>query len=129
VIKLVGAHDVGKAIHPAICEGQIEGGLVMGVGYALSEEIRYNDKGKQQNYSFHNYFLPTADDIPEIEAILVESNDPSGPFGAKGVGETGLVPTAPAIANAVFNATGVRFTEIPLTEERVFFGLRNSKKS
>ena len=64
-----------------------------------------------------------------MEAILVESNDPSGPFGAKGVGETGLVPTAPALANAVYNATGIRFTEIPLTEERVFFALRNNKKS
>ncbi|MGB4503312.1 MAG: molybdopterin cofactor-binding domain-containing protein [Syntrophaceticus sp.] len=129
VIKLVGVHDVGKAIHPVICEGQIEGGLVQGLGYATSEEIKYNDKGKQQNYSIHNYFLPTAADIPEIEAILVESNDPSGPFGAKGVGETGLVPTAPAIVNAVYDATGVRFTEIPLTEERVFAGLRNNNKS
>lgn len=129
VIKLVGAHDVGKAINPAICEGQIEGGLAMGLGYALSEEIRYNDKGKQQNKSISTYFLPTAEDMPEVEAILVESNDPSGPFGAKGVGETGLVPTAPAIANAVYNATGIRFTEIPLTEERVFFALRNNKKS
>lgn len=129
VLKLVGAYDVGKAIHPAICEGQIEGGLVQGLGYALTEEIRYNDKGQQQNYSFHNYFLPTAEDIPEVESIIVESDDPCGPFGAKGVGEIGLVPTAPAIANAVFNATGVRFTEIPLTEERVFFGLRNNKKS
>ena len=129
MIKLVGAHDVGKAINPAICEGQIEGGLAMGLGYALSEEIRYNDKGKQQNKSISTYFLPTAEDMPEVEAILVESNDPSGPFGAKGVGETGLVPTAPAIANAVYNATGIRFTEIPLTEERVFFALRNNKKS
>jgi len=128
VIKLAAAHDVGKAIHPQIVEGQIEGGVLQGIGYALSEEIKYNDKGKQQNYSFHNYFLPTAEDVPEIDAIIVESNDPQGPFGAKGIGETGLVPTAPAIANAVYDATGVRFTEIPMTEERVFFGLRNRKK-
>lgn len=128
VIKLAAAHDVGKAIHPQIVEGQIEGGVLQGIGYALSEEIKYNDKGKQQNYSFHNYFLPTAEDVPEIDAIIVESNDPKGPFGAKGIGETGLVPTAPAIANAVYDATGVRFTEIPMTEERVFFGLRNKRK-
>lgn len=72
----------------------------------------------------HKYMLSTAEDAPEIDAILVEANDPTGPFGAKGVGETGLVPTAAAIANAVYNATGVRFYEIPLTEERVYRGLK-----
>ncbi|MEA4900283.1 xanthine dehydrogenase family protein molybdopterin-binding subunit [Desulfitobacterium sp.] len=126
VIKVAAAHDVGKAINPVIVEGQIEGGVLMGVGYAVSEEIRYDDKGRQIHSSLHKYFLPTIEDTPEIDAILVESNEPSGPFGAKGVGETGLVPTAGAIANAVYDATGVRFYEIPLTEERVYKALKQN---
>lgn len=129
VIKVAAAHDVGKAINPMIVEGQIEGGVLMGVGYAISEEIKYDEKGKQQNYSYHNYLMPTAEDAPEIDAIIVESNDPSGPFGAKGVGETGMVPTPAAIANAVYNAIGVRFKELPLTEERVFWGLQQKSKA
>jgi xanthine dehydrogenase molybdenum-binding subunit len=124
VVKLTAAHDVGKAIHPAIVEGQIEGGALQGIGYALSEEIKYNEKGKQLHDSIHKYMLPTAEDVPEIEAIIVEANERSGPFGAKGVGETSLVPTAGAIANAVYNATGIRFKEIPITEEKMYRALR-----
>ncbi|ABO50034.1 xanthine dehydrogenase, molybdenum binding subunit apoprotein [Desulforamulus reducens MI-1] len=127
IIKLVAAHDVGKAIHPIIVEGQLEGGLAMGVGYALSEEIKYDSKGKQLNDGFHKYMLPTAMDIPEMKAIIVEAEDPTGPFGAKGVGETGLVATAAAIANAVYEAIGIRFFEIPLTEERVYKALKERK--
>lgn len=120
VIKLAAAHDCGRAINPQIVEGQIEGGALMGIGYAISEEIIVDKKGKPQQTSIHKYYMPTAADTPEIHAIIVESEDPTGPFGAKGVGECGMVPTAPAIANAVYNATGIRFTEIPLTQERVF---------
>ncbi|TEB13013.1 xanthine dehydrogenase family protein molybdopterin-binding subunit [Pelotomaculum propionicicum] len=128
VIKVAAVHDVGKAVNPMIVEGQIEGGVLMGIGYALSEEIKYDEKGKQLHDSFHKYMLATADDTPEIDVMIVESNDPTGPFGAKGVGETGLVPTAAAIANAVYDATGIRFTEIPLTEERVFRALAENRK-
>lgn len=128
VIKVAAVHDVGKAINPMIVEGQIEGGVLMGIGYALSEEIKYDEKGKQLHDSFHKYMLATADDTPEIDVMIVEANDPTGPFGAKGVGETGLVPTAGAIANAVYNATGIRFFEIPLTEEKVFRALQENKK-
>lgn len=128
VIKVAAVHDVGKAINPMIVEGQIEGGVLMGIGYALSEEIKYDEKGKQLHDSFHKYMLATADDMPEIDVMIVEANDPTGPFGAKGVGETGLVPTAGAIANAVYNATGIRFFEIPLTEEKVFRALQENKK-
>ena len=124
VIKIAAAHDVGKAINPVIVEGQIEGGVLMGVGYATSEEIRYDAKGRQLHDSLHKYMVLTAEDVPEIDAILIEANDPSGPFGAKGVGETGLVPTAGAIANAVYDAIGVRFYEIPLTEEKVYNALK-----
>lgn len=128
VVKVAAVHDVGKAINPMIVEGQIEGGVLMGIGYALSEEIKYDEKGKQLHDSFHKYMLATADDTPEIDVMIVEANDPTGPFGAKGVGETGLVPTAAAIANAVYNATGIRFFEIPLTEEKVFRALQENKK-
>jgi len=124
VLKLVGANDVGKAINPQIVEGQLEGGLAMGIGYALSEEIKYDSKGRQLNTSYEKYVLPTSMDITELQAIIVEANDPSGPFGAKGVGETGLVATAPAIANAVYDAIGIRFFEIPLTEERVYRAIK-----
>ncbi|MEW6696418.1 MAG: xanthine dehydrogenase family protein molybdopterin-binding subunit [Bacillota bacterium] len=129
VTKMVAAHDVGKAIHPVIVEGQLEGGLAMGIGYALSEEIRYDDQGRQLNNGFHKYMLPTAMDVPEMEAIIVEAEDPTGPFGAKGVGETGLVATAAAISNAVYDAIGIRFFEIPLTEERVYKALKERKQS
>ena len=125
VIKLAAAHDVGRAINPMIVEGQIEGGAAQGIGYALSEEITYNDKGRQQQYSMHNSMLPTAEDMPEIHSIIVESSDPTGPFGAKGAGECSLVCPASAIANAVANATGHRFKQLPMTPERVFKALNS----
>ncbi|MDD4767941.1 MAG: molybdopterin-dependent oxidoreductase, partial [Desulfotomaculaceae bacterium] len=128
VLKVAAVHDVGKAIHPVICEGQVEGGVAMGIGYALSEEIKYDEKGRQLENSFHKYMLATSDDMPEVDVMIVEANDPTGPFGAKGVGETGLVPTAAAIANAVYDAIGIRFTEIPMTVERVFKAMKENKK-
>ncbi|MEL7568585.1 MAG: molybdopterin cofactor-binding domain-containing protein, partial [Dehalobacterium sp.] len=124
IIKVAAAHDVGRAINPKIVEGQIEGGVLMGIGYALGEEILVDTKGMPQHTGIHKYFLPTAADTPEIDAMYVESIDPTGPFGAKGVGECGLVPTAPAVATAVYNATGIRFTEIPMTPERVLKELK-----
>lgn len=127
VVKVAAAHDVGKAVNPMIVEGQIEGGVLMGVGYATSEEIKMSAKGKPLHTSYHKYLLPTAMDAPEIHAIIVESNDPSGPYGAKGVGECGMVLSAGAIGNAVYNATGIRFNEIPLTPERVYKKLQEKK--
>jgi xanthine dehydrogenase molybdenum-binding subunit len=126
VVKMVAVHDVGKAINPVIVEGQLQGGMAQGIGYAVSEEICYDDKGRQLQNGFHKYMLPTAEDIPDMEAHIVEAVDPTGPYGAKGVGETGLVPTAAAIANAVYNAVGIRFKEIPLTEERVYKVLKDN---
>ncbi len=128
VINYVAAHDVGTAINPQIVEGQIEGSVMQGIGYALSEEIRYDEKGKQAQDSYHKYYLPTIEEMPPIKVILVESYEPSGPFGAKGVGECGLIPSAAAIANAVYNATGCRFNEIPMSEERVFAALQAKNK-
>lgn len=123
VNKLVGAHDVGRAINPIIVEGQVEGGLAQGLGYALSEEILYDDKGRQLNNSYHSYMLPTAVDMPEFVPIIVECDDPSHPYNVKGVGETGLIPTVAAIVNAIYDAIGIRFWEIPVTEEKVFMAL------
>lgn len=128
VNKLVAAHDVGRAINPQIVEGQIEGGLAQGYGYALTEEILYNEKGKQQHTSFEKYMLPTAADLPHLEAIIVESDEPTHPYNVKGVGETGLIATAAAIMNAVYDATGIRFQEIPMTPERVFAALHKDSK-
>ena len=118
VINVVAAHDVGYAINRKMVEGQIEGGCLMGMGLAILEDYRVeNCKALTKNFS--NYLIYTAKDIPNIYPIIVESEEESGPFGAKGVGEPALIPVAPAILNAVENATGTRFTELPLTLENV----------
>jgi xanthine dehydrogenase molybdenum-binding subunit len=118
VLRLACANDVGRAINPMAVEGQIEGGAQMGLGYALSEELIVAN-GQVLNPDFHHYRLFTAADMPEIETILVETDDPGGPFGAKGVGEMGGTPTAAAIANAIYDAIGIRLTDLPMTPERV----------
>ena len=118
VLRLVCANDVGRAINPMAVEGQIEGGAQMGLGYALTEELIV-ENGHVLNPDFHHYRLFTAADMPEIETIIVETDDPGGPFGAKGVGEMGGTPTAAAVANAIYDAIGIRMTELPMTPERV----------
>jgi len=122
VLRLVCAHDVGKAINPGAVEGQIEGGSIMGLGYALMEEL-VMENGTILNPGYSNYLIPTVEDIPSIETIIVEDEEASGPFGAKGVGEPPLIPTAPAILNAVSNALGVRFTRLPLKPEDILAAL------
>lgn len=119
VLKIAAAQDVGRAINPVLAEGQLEGGVLQGVGYAVREEMTYEDGKGFYNSGFHKYMLPTADDRPEIESILIESSDPAGPFQAKGIGECGVIPTAAAILSAVEDAIGIRFYEIPLTPGRV----------
>jgi len=114
VEKIVAAHDVGKAIHPANVKGQICGGVAMGMGFALMEEFTPG-----QTLSMKDYHIPTFADVPEIVPIIVESAEPSGPFGAKGVGEPALIPTAPAILNALANALGQRIFNLPANLERV----------
>lgn len=123
VLRLVCANDVGRAINPMAVEGQIEGGAQMGLGYALTEELLV-DRGRVLNPHFHDYRLFTAADMPDIQTIIVESEDPGGPFGAKGVGEMGGTPTAAAVANAVYDAIGVRLNELPMTPERVLAAIR-----
>jgi xanthine dehydrogenase molybdenum-binding subunit len=118
VLRLACANDVGRAINPMAVEGQIEGGVQMGLGYALSEELIV-EEGRVMNPSLMDYRVFTSADMPPIETIIVETDDPEGPFGAKGVGEMGGTPTAAAIANAVYDAIGIRLTELPMTPERV----------
>ena len=114
VDKVFAAHDVGKAIHPENIKGQICGGIAMGIGFALMEEFTPG-----QTISMKDYHIPTCADIPEIVPIIVESPEPTGPFGAKGVGEPALIPTAPAILNALADALGKRIYSLPANLERV----------
>lgn len=128
VLHVWAAHDVGKAINPENVEGQIEGGFVQGLGYALFEKIKFNN-GKALNTNLADYKLPTALDVPPIDTAIIENMEPSGPFGAKGAGEGPLVPCPPAIANAIFSVLGVRIKELPLTPEAVLNALRKKKKA
>ena len=114
VLKVTAAHDVGCAINPTLIEGQIEGGVAQGLGMALMEEFF---PGKGEN--LHDYLIPSAGDVPPIESILIEDPSPIGPFGAKGIGEQAVIPTAPAILNAIHDAIGVRIHKVPATPDRV----------
>jgi CO/xanthine dehydrogenase Mo-binding subunit len=123
-LRVWSAHDVGRAINPSSVEGQIEGGVVQGLGYALWEEMVW-DSGRLANPSFMDYKIPgTMDAPPEIHPIIVEKPDADGPFGAKGIGEPPIVGLAPAIANALTHATGVRLNTLPMTPERVLRALK-----
>ena len=114
VLRIVAAHDVGKAINPRNVHGQIYSGVAMGVGFALMEEFI---PGKTE--SMKDYHIPSCADMPEVVSIIVEDPEPTGPFGAKGVGEPALIPTAPAILNAIADALGVRIYDLPANLERV----------
>ncbi|MFB2879023.1 molybdopterin-dependent oxidoreductase [Floridanema aerugineum] len=120
ILRCVQAIDIGKAINPRICEGQVIGGIVMGLGYALTEELHFDEQGKIINPNLRSYRLPLAKDVPPIEVYFIEKSDPYGPFGAKGVGEVVINCVAPAIVNAVANATGIRLKQLPITPERLW---------
>jgi xanthine dehydrogenase molybdenum-binding subunit len=122
VRRVVSAHDVGRALNPLAAEGQIHGGIHMGLGYALSERLVV-EQGQVLTASFMDYAILKADDMPEIVVRLIESGDPEGPFGAKGLGESGVIPVSAAVANAVKDAIGVRFTELPITPAAVHAAL------
>ena len=122
VLKSIAAHDVGQCINPAAVEGQIQGGAQNGQGYALSEEMLY-EEGRLVTPSFSEYLMPTAMDMPSVECIVLESRSGVGPYGAKGIGEPAMTAVAPAIANAVADAIGVRVFEMPITPERVVTAL------
>ena len=123
VQKLAACYDVGRAINPLSVEGQIEGGAVYALGYGLAEEIVIRE-GKIQTPSFAEYLIPTSLDAPEVHTIVLESGDGVGPFGAKGIGEPSVNSVAPAIANAVYDAVGVRIRDLPITAEKIFKALR-----
>jgi CO/xanthine dehydrogenase Mo-binding subunit len=123
VTRVVSGHDCGKVVNPTTGEGQIEGGVVQGLGYALTEEHHLRD-GHLVNDQFSTYIIPTPMDVPEIQSLIVESEYPWGPYGAKGLGETPIIAVAPAVTAAIAHATGVRLQEIPATPERVWAALR-----
>jgi CO/xanthine dehydrogenase Mo-binding subunit len=123
VVKVWSGHDTGRVINPTTGEGQVEGGVLQGLGYALVEEHAIRD-GRILNDQFSTYIIPTTLDTPDIEAILVENEFPWGPYGAKGLGETPIIGVAPAVTAAIHHATGVRLTRIPATPERVWEALR-----
>jgi CO/xanthine dehydrogenase Mo-binding subunit len=129
LLRIVAAHDCGTPINPTLVEGQVEGGISMGIGLALQEEILFDDEGRQINPNLTNYIMPTSLDMPEIEVDIVKNYDPTGPFGAKGVGEPTSVPTAAAIANAIHDAVGVRIHSLPATSEKVLMALREKQKA
>lgn len=126
VRRLVVAEDVGYALNPLVVQGQVEGAMAQGLGYALFEEMAVQD-GRIINPNLLDYRMATIADAPETEVILVETAAPLGPYGAKGVGEVALPPVAPAVANAIYDATGVRLRELPLTPERVLAALRERR--
>jgi len=123
VIRIVAAPDVGKVINPVGVEGQSEGGSVMGLGMALMEEQVFN-KGITVNPDFSTYLIPTSLDVPDVETVIVESGDACGPFGSKGIGEPAMIPTAPAIFNAIEDAVGIRLYDMPATPERILAALQ-----
>jgi len=127
VLNFVAAHDLGKAINPMMAEGQIEGGVIQGLGYALFEDL-VMEEGLVLNPNLQDYRIPYVNDIPKIVSILVESQDPEGPYGAKGLGEPPIIPTAAAIANAIYDAVGVRIKTLPITPEKILKALKEKEE-
>lgn len=128
ILKYLCAIDAGRAINPMLLEGQLDGGAAMGIGYTLMEDLKM-DRGKVTNPSFQNYLIPTSMDAPPIDRVIIETGDPGGPFGAKGIGEPPVVAVAPAIANAIYDAVGVRLKELPLTAEKILAALKEKDRA
>ena len=128
VLKIVTAHDVGTVLNPLTHQGQIEGGVIQGLGYALMEEISIED-GRISTLSLGDYKIPTMPDIPILETVLLESPSGPAPFDSKGIGESSNVPVAGAIANAVYDAAGVRILDLPITAEKVLRALQEKEAS
>ncbi len=127
VLGVWAAHDVGRAVNPKGVEGQIEGGVVMGVGQALMEEYKLQE-GRPSTINLAKYILPTALDVPRVNSVIIEDPDPLSPLGVKGIGEPAMIPTVPAIINAIHDAVGVRITSLPATPEKVLSALRRKRE-
>jgi CO/xanthine dehydrogenase Mo-binding subunit len=123
VLRYTALQDAGKAIHPSYVEGQIQGGVVQGIGWALNEEYYVNNEGQMLNSSFLDYRMPTSLDLPMINTVIVEVPNPGHPFGVRGTGEVPLVPPLAAVANAVYDAVGVRMKELPMSPGKVLEAL------
>jgi CO/xanthine dehydrogenase Mo-binding subunit len=127
VLRIIAVHDCGKSINPLLTEGQIEGGAAMGLGFGIMEEMVI-EGCKVKNPELTNYIVPTSLDVPDIVSGIVERAESTGPFGAKGIGEPSLLPTAPAIVNAIQNAVGIRLRELPVTPEKILMAIREKSE-
>jgi CO/xanthine dehydrogenase Mo-binding subunit len=123
ILRYTAVQDAGKAVHPSYVEGQIQGGAVQGIGWALNEEYVFDDKGEMQNPTFLDYRMPISLDLPMIDTVIVEVANPGHPFGVRGVGEVPIVPPMAAIANAIHAAVGVRMEQLPMSPNRVLEAL------
>jgi CO/xanthine dehydrogenase Mo-binding subunit len=128
VLGVWAAHDVGRAVNPKGVEGQIEGGVVQALGQALMEDYQLKD-GHTSTSGFAKYILPTSLDVPRVNSIIIEDPDPIGPLGVKGIGEPAMVPTIPAIMNAIYDAVGIRVRSLPATPEKVLAAIREKERS
>ena len=125
VDNMTDAHDCGLAINRTLVEGQMEGSLSMGLGEALFEEVKFDSRGRVINASLGEYRIPTSLDMPNVKSIIVESNEPNGPYGAKGAGEPSTVATGAAVRNAIHDAVGVWINDLPITPEKVLEAMNN----
>ena len=123
ILRYTAAQDVGKAVHPSYVEGQIQGGVAQGIGWALNEEYVYDQQGHLVNASLLDYRMPVAPDLPMIDTILVEVANPGHPYGVRGVGEVPIVPPAGALANAIYHAVGVRPAHLPMSPAQILEAL------
>ena len=128
VLRYTIAQDAGTAIHPSYVEGQMQGGVVQGIGWALNEEYWYDELGAMRNATYLDYRIPTCYDVPMINTIIVEVPDPQHPYGVRGVGEVPICPPPAAIANAIYQAIGVRMCQLPMSPPRVLAQILNGKE-
>ena len=124
ILRYTALQDAGKAVHPSYVEGQIQGGVVQGIGWALNEEYYMSDSGEMLNSSLLDYRMPTALDLPMIDTVIVEVANPAHPYGVRGVGEVSIVPPLAAIANAIYDAIGARMDELPMNPPSVTMALQ-----
>jgi CO/xanthine dehydrogenase Mo-binding subunit len=126
VLGIWAAHDVGRAVNPRGVEAQIEGGIVQALGQGLMEDYRTTD-GRTTTPNLAKYILPTSLDVPRVTSVIIEDPDPIGPLGVKGIGEPAMIPTIPAVMNAIYDAVGVRITALPATPEKVLEAIKRKQ--